>query len=72
MLLVALPATLLPFVSCAGVKRNRRWARLQAVLSSDELPLERVTLQAETRPSAPTERRIVVVPEAPARIAPAG
>ena len=66
------PATLLPLVSWAGVKRNRRWASEQAVESSAELPLEPVTLQAVTRPSALMDSRIEVVPCASARIADAG
>jgi hypothetical protein len=69
---VALPATGFPLVSSAGVKRNRRWASEQAVLSSAELPLDPVTEQPDTLPSAEIVMRMVVLPEAPARIADAG
>ena len=72
MLLVEVPATLLPFSSWAGVKRKRRWARLQAVLSSAELPLDRATVQPVTLPSGPIVIRMVVVPCASARMAEAG
>lgn len=66
-----LVATGWPFL-VAGVNRNRRWARLQAVLSSEPLPLEEETLHPVTRPLAPTCMLMTVVPCASARIAAAG
>lgn len=61
-----------PFTSFAGLNRPLRLARLHVVLSRSALPLDDVTVQPDTRPSAPTWTLTDTRPWAPARLAAAG
>ena len=62
----------LPFWSLAGVNLTLRFAIRQVASSRSEFPLEEVTLQAETRPSVPTDSAATTRPDASARIAAGG
>ena len=61
-----------PLLSVAGVKRARDFSSRQVVESSEDEPLDDVTVQLETRPLAPTSSRKLVAPCSPERTAEAG
>ena len=70
--LLWVPAVVAPVLSRAGVKRARRVSSRQVAESSAEEPLDDVTVQLVTRPSAPTSSRNPVVPASPERSADGG
>jgi len=62
----------LPLLSVAGVNRARLLMILQVALSSEDEPLDEVTVQLVTRPFGPMSSLNPVVPCSSARMAESG